>query len=186
MAHQCILGGVLSAARWQTCLCIASTPVAHHITHSGPVVMPCRLPDRQTASWSAYHTQTSSAGNFPCFVRRIRFDRKRTPVCKVHFKTSVLVSLCRSDGLAKGGERRTSRWRMCSSGAVLLRGAAVQPGRHAPPAFCSNPIPAGMGWRSQRRQVPSCIGERGRVAHRATLGAALPRRLEQVGIAVDA
>src|SRR5262249_27760785 len=52
-------------------------------------------------------------GNFPCFVRRIRFDSERTPVCKVHGKTAVLVSLCRSNGLAKHGESRTECCRMC-------------------------------------------------------------------------
>ena len=50
--------------------------------HSELVVIPCRLPDRQTASWSAYDVQTSSPGNFPCFVCCICFDSKCTPICK--------------------------------------------------------------------------------------------------------
>src|SRR5215831_7913660 len=60
-----------------------------------------RLPERQTASWGPHNMQTSCPSNFPGFVCYIWFDRKHTPICKVHFKTPVLVYFRRSDSLTK-------------------------------------------------------------------------------------
>src|SRR5438034_2842098 len=101
---------------------IGSTTLATgacNIKYSEPVVSPCGLPDRQTGSWCADHTQTSNSSNFPRFVCRIWFDREDTPVCTVHGKISVFVCPCRSDRLTKGGECRTRRCGTCRRQLML-------------------------------------------------------------------